>query len=87
MVINANHKGWTKKSIEKLLASIEKSKIISFSKLLFALNIPGLGAYKAQIVANQIQKPETLLLHLLNNTYGDYFLSLKSIKVLGKVLF
>lgn len=60
-IVNSLPKGYGKKTIEKILEQVEKSKERPFEALLFALCIDSLGKNTAKLIANHFKDLDTLM--------------------------
>jgi DNA ligase (NAD+) len=60
-IVNLLPKGYGKKTIEKILEQVEKSKERPFEALLFALCIDSLGKNTAKLIANHFKDLDTLM--------------------------
>jgi DNA ligase (NAD+) len=52
--------GYADKSVEKLLAEIEKAKNVTLERLIYALGIPLLGSHMAQVLASRFKDLDAL---------------------------
>lgn len=65
--------GFGKKSVDKLLKSIEKSRNTTLDKFLYSLSIPMVGKTVSKAIAEKAQYNFDEFVHLMNNHGASYF--------------
>ena len=75
--------GFGKKSVEKLLSSIEKSRNTSLERFLYALSIPLLGKSASQMIADSLDYEFEDFMKIMATTGAGYF---ENISGVGNVL-
>lgn len=71
--------GFGEKSVEKLLAAIEKSRDVTLERFLCALSIPLLGSTQSKIISKAVNEDWKALLNVMNEQGAKYFRSLSGI--------
>lgn len=61
-----NWEGWGNQSVQNLFNSIEKSKIVSFNRFIYALGIRHIGEVTAELIANYFEDIDNLLTSISN---------------------
>ena len=65
--------GFGKKSVEKLLRAIDKSRITTLDRFLYALSIPMVGKTASKLIAEKIKYNFDDFMHLMKNNDASYF--------------
>ena len=65
--------GFGKKSVEKLLRAIDKSRITTLDRFLCALSIPMVGKTASKLIAEKIKYNFNDFMHLMKNNDANYF--------------
>lgn len=63
--------GWGKKSVDKLLASIERSKSVPLSRFIFSLGIRRVGLVSSELLASALGNAESLLSALKSGSFAE----------------
>jgi DNA ligase (NAD+) len=84
---NVLGKGWGKKSVEKLLSSIEARRVVRFDKFLFALGIRHIGETVSNILAKYYENWEQFEIEIFEiNNKDSFSSSLSQIEGIGPLM-